>query len=72
MRLTPLPDREVTRRLSALGYVGPRGKGKHRYMEHPETGLRISILSSTKDVKVGTIRGMIRRAGITREIWNAL
>ena len=41
-------------------------------MEHPETGLRISVLSGNKDVKVGTIRGIIRRAGITREIWNSL
>ena len=72
MRLTPLSDREVIRRLSALGYKGPKGKGKHRHMEHPETRLRISILSTSKDVKVGTIRGMIRRAGITREIWNSL
>ena len=36
------------------------------------TGLRIPVVETNADVKVGTIRSMIRLAGIPREVWNSL
>ncbi|MXY22434.1 MAG: type II toxin-antitoxin system HicA family toxin [Dehalococcoidia bacterium] len=72
-RLTPLRSREVIRRLRALGYRGPMSRGRHRQMYNPRTGQRIPIpMHGSRDISVGLIRDIIRRAGISREEWNSL
>ena len=73
MRLTPLPPREVIRRLRVFGYNGPSPGGKHQRMVHQTTNLVVQIpIHGNKDVGVGVIRAILRRTGITREQWNSV
>ena len=68
-RLTPERPREVIARLAALGFEGPYGGGKHLVMRHPTTGVKISIPVHTREIPVGTLRAIIRAAGVSVEEW---
>jgi predicted RNA binding protein YcfA (HicA-like mRNA interferase family) len=59
--------REVARKLRALGCdeLPRRGKGSHRVWHNPTTN-QISPLPDwgSKDLKIGTLRGVVRQLGI--------
>ncbi|MCS6918322.1 MAG: type II toxin-antitoxin system HicA family toxin [Fimbriimonadales bacterium] len=72
-KLTPIPAREVVRKLRALGYEGPFGGGKHSVMRHPETSVKISVpVHSSRDLPIGTLRAIVREAGVSVEEWEQL
>ncbi len=71
--LTPILARDAIRKLRVLGYEGPFGGGKHIVMRHPETQVKITIpVHSNQDLPKGTLRAIIRAAGITIEKWESL
>ncbi len=73
MPLTPIPAREVIRKLRQLGYQGPSPGGKHSFMWHPQTGQRITIPTHGKrDLKIGTLRAIVRQAGVDVDTWENL
>ncbi len=42
-------------------------------MRHPETGVKISIpIHSGRDLPVGTLRAIVREAGVSIEEWEQL
>lgn len=72
-KLTPIPAREVIRKLRELGYEGPFGGGKHCVMRHPVTGKKISVpVHSNRDLPIGTLRAIVKAAEVTVAEWEAL
>jgi len=55
--------------LLARGFrmIPRRGKGSHRVYVHPGTGQRTMISFHAKDLPRGTVRTIMRQAGLTRE-----
>lgn len=60
-------DREAARKLSALGcvYLPRKGDGSHRKWRNPATS-RSAVLPDwgSRDLKSGTLRGVVRQLGI--------
>jgi len=61
--------REMTKRLKKLGCRElRRGKGSHRIWLNPETNQVASVPDwGGKDLAPGTVRGIIRELGISRQ-----
>jgi len=67
-KLTPVSAREAICKLKRLGYEGPFGGGKHPVMRHPDTGVKISIpMHANRNLPTGTLRAIVRAAGISVE-----
>jgi predicted RNA binding protein YcfA (HicA-like mRNA interferase family) len=68
-KLTPLPRRELVRKLRALGFEGPFPGGKHEWMRKEDT--RIIVPNPhTGDIDPGLIRRILRVAQISVDEWN--
>lgn len=63
-----MSTRDVLRAFGKAGYVvlPGRGKGSHVALQSPD-GLRLLIVPAHGDVKRGTLRALIRQAGMTIE-----
>jgi predicted RNA binding protein YcfA (HicA-like mRNA interferase family) len=71
--LNPLPFHEVCRRLRAAGFSEVSQKGSHvKFSKITPDGTRVAIVPKHAEVKVGTIRSILRQAGITPEEWDRL
>jgi len=71
--LHPEKPSEVIKKLRQAGFEGPFSGGKHVIMRHPETGRKISIpVHGGRDIPIGTLRAILRRAGISVEEWRKL
>ena len=59
--------REVMRVLERAGLVHVRSSGSHRVLQHPDDPQRRTIVSDHRgqDVPKGTLRQIIRQAGMT-------
>ena len=66
--LRPLPYRVVKRKLEAAGFVEAGQKGSHvKFAKHTEYGVRTAIVPRHREVAVGTLRSIVRQAGIAPE-----
>ena len=66
MPLRPLPFREVKRKLEAAGFVVASQKGSHvKFVRHSEHGTAIAIVPNHGEVAVGTLRSIVRQAGLS-------
>ena len=73
MPLRPLPFREVRRRLVAAGYVETSQKGSHvKFVKETAEGLLTAIVPQHREVAVGTLRSVLRQAGITPDEFERL
>ncbi len=71
--LRPLPYREVKRRLEAAGFVVHSQRGSHvKFIREDPEGLRVVIVPAHREVAVGTLRSVLRQAGLTPEEFEAL
>lgn len=71
--MRPLPFREVKRRLEAAGFVQVSQKGSHlKFALHTESGTRTAIIPQHKEIQVGTLRSILRQAGISAEEFESL
>ena len=69
-KLKPLKSKEVIKKLSKLGFVGPIAGGKHVRMVNLQTKKIIPIpIHKGKDVSVGLIKEIINEIGIDRNKW---
>jgi len=67
-RLAGFTYREVARRLGAPGWVFDRpGPGSHEIWRHPATGRRVTLPHHSRDLAEGTLRAILREAGIEVE-----
>lgn len=62
-----LTAQQVIKILEKKGFVLDRSKGSHRIYFHPDTRRRVVVPFHRKDLPQGTLREILRQAGIERE-----
>lgn len=62
---------EVLRKPKRLGFEEVGGKGSHRVLLHPD-GRRTVIPFHRKELKRGTLLGILKDVGLTEEEYRAL
>ncbi len=68
-----VPGRVVIRALSRAGFVLDRIVGSHHVMTNSATGRTVSVpLHGGRDLKLGTLKGIIEQAGLTIDEFIAL
>lgn len=66
--MKPLPFREVKRRLEAAGFVQVAQTGSHiKFAKTTTAGLRTATVPNHREVAAGTLRSILRQAGISSE-----
>jgi predicted RNA binding protein YcfA (HicA-like mRNA interferase family) len=69
----PLPYREVRRKLEAVGFVEVSQKGSHvKFAKATEQGIQTAIVPKHREVTTGTLRSILRQAGLEQEEFEAL
>ena len=64
-RLSGFKYREVARRLRELGFMFDRhGPGSHEIWRHPLSGRKVTVPHHARDMAEGTLRAILREAGI--------
>ena len=72
-RLPRTSGREVVRSLQRGGYILTHVRGSHHYLRKPgASGLVVVPIHGTRDLPSGTIRSILRQAGLTVEEFLAL
>ncbi len=73
MPLSPLPYREVARKLEAAGFVAIAQKGSHiKFVKYDGQGTRTVIVPRHREVAVGTLRSIVRQARLTIDEFESL
>jgi predicted RNA binding protein YcfA (HicA-like mRNA interferase family) len=63
----------VKRKLQAAGFVAATQRGSHvKFVRHGPEGIRTVIVPDHREVAVGTLRSILRQAGLTDDAFNAL
>ena len=71
--LKPLPFREVQRKLEVAGFAQVGQKGSHvKFAKMTSEGRRTAIVPHFREVSVGTLRSILRQAGLEPDIFEAL
>jgi predicted RNA binding protein YcfA (HicA-like mRNA interferase family) len=71
--LASFTSREVIRRLRRAGFVFDRqAKGSHEIWWNPQTRARTTVPNHPGDIPEGTVRAILRQAGVTPEEFLAL
>ena len=66
MPLRPLTYRQVERRLKAAGFVPVATHGSHvKFLRRTTVETRVVIVPRHREIAVGTLRSIIRQAGMT-------
>ena len=72
-RLPTVSTRQVLRALHNAGFVEIAAVGGHRQLRRPEGGPRVTVpVHGGQDVPPGTLRSILRQAGLTVEQFQAL
>ena len=73
MPLNPLPYRIVRQKLIAAGFAELSTEGSHvKFGKQTGDGFRTAIVPKHSEVAVGTIRSIVRQAGIPVDEWERL
>ncbi|MDD4651664.1 MAG: type II toxin-antitoxin system HicA family toxin [Methanothrix sp.] len=67
-KLVPVSRRELIKRLSRLGFVGPYPGADHEYMSRGLVETRIPNPHGG-DISTDLLQKILKRAGISREEW---
>ena len=71
--MKPLPFREVKRNLEAAGFVEVGQTGSHIKLAKSTTlGTRTATVPKHREVAAGTLRSILRQAGIDAEVFESL
>ena len=71
--MKPLPFREVKRKLEAAGFAEAGHRGSHvKFAKNTSEGLRTAVVPDYREVAAGTLRSILRQAGISAEEWDQL
>jgi predicted RNA binding protein YcfA (HicA-like mRNA interferase family) len=73
-RLPAVSGRRVVRALTRAGFIVDRIVGSHHVLAHLNNPARVVTVPchAARDLKPGTLRAIIRQAGLTVEEFNAL
>jgi predicted RNA binding protein YcfA (HicA-like mRNA interferase family) len=67
-KLRPLSGEEVIRTLKRLGFTPVRQRGSHVVMKKQISGGEVGcVVPLHQELAIGTLRGILRQAGITPE-----
>ena len=66
-RLPALTPRELVAALKRAGFVEHRQRGSHLFLRHTETNLPVMVPIHARDIKRGTLKGILKQAGLTAE-----
>jgi predicted RNA binding protein YcfA (HicA-like mRNA interferase family) len=73
MPLRPLFHRQVERRLRAAGFAPVATHGSHvKFLHQTSQGSRAVIVPRHREIAVGTLRSIVRQAGLTIPEFEAL
>jgi predicted RNA binding protein YcfA (HicA-like mRNA interferase family) len=62
----PLPYHEVKRRLESAGFTEVSQRGSHvKFIKQSDLEIRIVIVPRHREVAAGTLRSILRQAGLT-------
>jgi len=68
-----LAYREVVRRLQAAGFVEVSQRGSHiKFVRETALGIYTTIVPRHREIAIGTLRSILRQAGVTMEEWETL
>ena len=71
--MKPLSLREVKRKLQAAGFIEVAQTGSHiKFAKLSEAGTRTAIVPKHREVAAGTLRSILRQAGIGAEDFEKL
>ena len=71
--LDPLPYRQVRRKLEAAGFTEVGQKGSHvKFARSTEEGVRTVIVPRHREVAPGTLKSILRQAGISADAFDSL
>ena len=66
MPLRPLSHKEVERKLTSAGFIRSSKRGSHiKYMKTTDEGIYTTIVPEHKSIAIGTLRSVIRQAGMS-------
>lgn len=65
-RLPVLKPSEVVRALKQAGFEEHHQRGSHLYLRHPESGQLTSVPMHPGDLPKGTLRAILRQAGLSK------
>ena len=66
--LRPLPYREVKRRLEAAGFAEVGQRGSHvKFANQLDGGTRTAIVPKHREIAGGTLRSVLRQAGLSED-----
>jgi predicted RNA binding protein YcfA (HicA-like mRNA interferase family) len=66
--LPVVAPRQLIRALQKAGFFVHHVRGSHYYLKHPDyPALRVTVAYHSKDLKRGTLRAILREAGISIE-----
>ncbi len=72
-RLSPLPFREIKRRLGSAGFAEVSQKGSHvKFVRRQGGHVDTVIVPRKAEVPVGTLRSILNQAHIDPDDWEAL
>jgi len=66
-KLPAVKPRELVRVLEKKGWRLDRVRGSHHIMVHPALKKAVSVPMHNRDLKTGTLHGILRVAGISRQ-----
>ena len=73
MPLRPLAYREVRRKLLTAGFSEISRRGSHvKFAKTASLGIRTVIVPDHREVAIGTLRSILRQAGLTQDEFDAL
>ena len=71
--MKPQPFREVKRKLEAAGFLQVSQKGSHiKFIKRTGQGIRTAIVPQHREIQAGTLRSILRQAGISPEEFESL
>jgi predicted RNA binding protein YcfA (HicA-like mRNA interferase family) len=69
----PLPFREVKRKLEAVSFTEISQRGSHvKFAKQTEQGLRTAVVPRHREVAAGTMRSILRQAGLNWDEFEGL
>ena len=66
-KLPARSPRQMARLLEEHGFILDRTKGSHHIYFHPETGRRVVVPMHKEDLPIGTLRSILKQAGLERD-----
>jgi predicted RNA binding protein YcfA (HicA-like mRNA interferase family) len=72
-QLNPVSFADARRKLIAAGFLETSKVGSHvKFAKSVDGGVRAAIVPKHREIAVGTLRSVLRQAGISTDSWNEL